>query len=158
MEEEIIARRIRGILGLYITVIVLGALITLVSIAPFVLRQWMEGIYFLVMGMLFLGMGIGITAWWSTIPRVLIKYSDGKLYLSGGVVCYPSEVDFCTSCSYWTGYGSLVISVAQKQYKFKYTSRVDKAANRINELVAIDKAQKEIAERKAAENAETMEK
>lgn len=162
MEEEIIARRIRGILGLYITVTVLGALITLTSVVLFVSREYFSGTYVLVCGFILLGMGIGMTVWWSTIPKVLIKFSDGKLYLSGGVVCSPSEVDFCTSCSYWTGYGFIVISVAQKQYKYKYASRVDKAANRINQLkaecIAIETAQREIAARNAEKNAETQEK
>ena len=153
--EEIIAKRIGGILGLYITIIVFGALITLLSVVAFVFDSLSGGIYFLVMGTFLLGMGIGVTVWWTGVPKVFVKYADGKLYLSGGVVCSPSEVDFCTSCSYWTGYGSLVISVSNKQYKLKYSSRVDKAANRINELVAIDKAQREIAARNAAENKDT---
>ena len=156
MKEEVIAKRPGFMLACYITILVCGVIILSVGILSTALltyQRW-RGLTFIFCGLLMSGAGAGCMVWITKTPKIIIKFVNDKLILHDGTTFYPSEVDYCTAYAYWTGYGPLTISVAHREYKFKFVSDVNRAASRINQLKgyysAIETAQKQILERNAA--------
>ncbi len=167
--EEIIAKKKSSLMASYIILIVFGSIFTIfgVSALIFASNKALGGVL-LAFGLIVLGAGLAWTIVFARFPKAYVTFKDGKLYLSkGGVVCSPSEVDYCHSTSYWLdgaifNYGKLIVSVGHQEYKFWFVQNVSKAVSVINNLkaqyIAIESAQREIAERNAAENTEPEQK
>ena len=121
-----------------------------------------SGLYFLVLGGVFLGLGIGFTVYFAKLPKNCITFKDGKMKLHNGLEFSPAEIDYCTG-STWLNwglydYGPLVISVYGQEYKYKFVANVESVAANIKALktqfAAIAEVQKHIAEKQAAEAAQ----
>ncbi|MDE7306017.1 MAG: hypothetical protein K2N33_01365 [Clostridia bacterium] len=158
--EEVIAKKKSSLMVSYIFLIVFGSIFTLFGVFVLVLApNKILGVGVLAFGLVVLGGGIAWTVVFARFPKAYVTYKEGKLYLSkGGVVCSPSEVDYCRSNTYGIdgaifNYGKLIISVGHQEYKFWFVRNVSNAVKRISELkaqsLAIENAQREIAARNA---------
>ncbi len=167
--ETVLAKTKKGLMAAYIIIIVCGAIIFLCGMA-FLLFAPIEvkltGLYFLVLGGVFLGLGIGFTVYFAKLPKNCITFSEGKMRLHNGLEFSPAEIDYCTGSTFWLNwgmynYGPLTISVNHQEYKYKFVVDVEAAAARINALktqfTAIEEVQKHIAEKKAAEEVQSAE-
>ncbi|MDE6597440.1 MAG: hypothetical protein K2K60_02240 [Clostridia bacterium] len=167
--EQVIAKKKSSLMASYIVLIVLGAIISIFGVSALILApNKYLGAGLLAFGLIVLGAGLAWTIVFARFPKAYVTFKEGKLYLSkGGVVCSPSEVDYCRSSSYGLdgaifNYGKLIVSVGHQEYKFWFVQNVSKAVSIINDLkaqaTAIENAQKEIAARKATESTETEQK
>ena len=166
--ETVLAKTKKSFMAAYIIVIVCGAILFICGLA-FVLFAPLEmkfsGLYFLVLGGVFLGLGIGFTVYFAKLPKNCITFKDGIMRLHNGLEFTPAEIDYCTG-STWLNwglydYGPLVISVRGQEYKYKFVANVESVAANIKALktqaTAIAEVQKHIAEKKAAEDAQVAE-
>ena len=167
--ETVLAKTKKSLMAAYIIVIVCGGILFLCGMA-FLLFAPMEiklsGLYFLLLGGVFLGLGIGFTVYFARLPKNCITFSEGKMRLHNGLEFSPAEIDYCTGSTFWINwgmynYGPLTISVNHQEYKYKFVVDVEAVAARINALktqfTAIEEVQKHIKEKQAAENAQVAE-
>ncbi|MDE6667422.1 MAG: hypothetical protein K2K38_03625 [Clostridia bacterium] len=162
--ETVIAKTKKGLLAAYIIILVCGAIIFLSGMAFILfapLEEKFAGAYFLVLGGVFLGLGIGYTVYFARLPKNCITFKEGKMRLHTGFEFSPAEIDYCTGSTLWFDwggfyrYGTLIISVKHQEYKYKFVADVEATASNIKALqaqfTAIAEVQRHIAEKKAAE-------
>ena len=162
--ETVIAKTKRSMLAAYIVILVCGAIIFLCGMAFMLfapLEEKFAGLYFLLFGGIFLGLGIGYTVYFARLPKNCITFSEGKMRLHNGLEFSPAEIDYCTGSTLWFDwggfyrYGTLIISVHGQEYKYKFVAEVEATANNIKALktqfTAIEEVQKHIKEKQAAE-------
>lgn len=166
--ETVIAKTKRSLLAGYIVILVCGALILLCGMIflLFAPEKYM-GVYFLVIGGVFLGLGTAYTVYFARLPKNCITFSEGKMRLHNGLEFSPAEIDYCTGSTLWFDwggfyrYGTLIISVNGQEYKYKFIAEVESVATNIKALktqfTAIAEVQKHIREKQAAEAAQVTE-
>lgn len=166
--ETVIAKTRKSFLASYIVIIVFGALLLIFGIATLLFfpdKRFMSVIFIPVGGAL-LGIGIGWTVYFSRLPKNCITFKEGKIRLHNGLEFSPAEINYCTGSTWgphgamWN-YGTLIISVRNIEYKYKFVDDVETVASQINaikaQFAAIEEVQKHIAERQATENANVTE-
>jgi len=161
--ETVIARTKKSIMGAYIFVLVLGAILVVFGLASLLFAsdkfmcEW-----FVSLGSVFLVLGIVFTVYFARLPKVCITFKEGKMRLHNGLEFSPAEIDYCTGSTLWFdwglyNYGTIIISVKHQEYKYRFVVAVNSVVANINVLktqfTALEEVQKHIAEKNAAENA-----
>ena len=85
-----------------------------------------------------------------------IKLKDGKLYFRNGVVCAPTEVDYCKVKGMGIDgamfdFGKLLISVNGKEFKLNFVYKTNEVVNRLFLLKAQSTVQANIEAKQNAE-------
>ena len=85
-----------------------------------------------------------------------IKLQDGKLYFRNGVVCAPTEVDYCKVKGMGIDgamfdFGKLLISVNGKEFKLNFVYKTNEVVNRLFLLKAQSTVQANIEAKQNAE-------
>lgn len=165
--ETVIAKTKKSFMASYIVTIVFGAILLIFGLVFLLFApNKFVSIVFIPLGAILLGGGIGWTVYFARLPKNCITFNDGKFRLYNGLEFSPSEVDFCNARSGFMdggiyNCGTLIISVKNTQYKFKWVEGVEAVAVNINALkvqfTAIEEMQKHIAERKNSEAAQATE-
>ncbi|MDE7083579.1 MAG: hypothetical protein K2O89_07775 [Clostridia bacterium] len=160
METEI-AKTKKTMLAAYIIIIVCGAIFCLFGIFALIADEILFGAVALVVGLVCVGTGIVWTVYITKKPKVYITFKEGKFYFWNGLICSPSEVDYCSSRSAGidgaiANYGKLIISVNHTEYKLPFVEGVGNVVSNITALkaqyIAIEEMQKHIAEKKSEED------
>ncbi len=159
--ETVIAKSKKTILAAYIIFIVFGAFFCMFGISALFFEETVIGTVILCVGLFCMGVGVGWTVYIAKKPKVYITFKEGKLYFWNGLICSPSEVDYCTSRNAGLdgaiiNYGKLIISVHNTEYKLQFVEGVGNVVSNITALkaqfTAIEEMQKHIEEKKAVEN------
>ena len=90
------------------------------------------------------------------LPRELVL-KDGKLYFRNGIVCVPTEVDYCKVKGMGLDgamfdFGKLLISVNGKEFKLNFVCKTTAVVNRLFMLKAQGSVQANIASKQNAES------
>lgn len=166
--ETVIAQKRSGIIAGYIVCIVLGAILTVFggSALALIERELIYlGIILLVLGLVVLAEGIAFTVIIARIPKNIITLKDNKLHFCNGVECSPSEVENW-STSVWGldalifNYGKLTVRVKGQEYKFRFVAEINTVTAKLgqlkNQYILVENMQKQIAERNAKQQAESV--
>ena len=157
--ETVIAQPKKSLMASAIVFLILGVIFGIFAVSALLLsEEAFIGIILLVVGLVFLGAGIGWTVVFAKKPKAYITFGEGKFHFWNGIECSPSEVDYCNSSSWGLdgaifNYGTLTISVRNTVYKLRFVKNLSNVVARINalksECAAIEAAQRQIAEKNA---------
>ncbi len=164
--ETVIAKTKKSYLVCYIVILVCGVIMLLIGGLYLMLDlasdEFQFGVIFICIGVVFLGIGIFGTVWMARLPKNYITFKDGKFYFWKGLVCSPSEVDYCNCKGNGVdgamfNFGRLIVSVGGTVYKMNFVEDANNVCAKINALkaqtMAVEEIQKHIADKKAEETA-----
>ncbi len=101
--------------------------------------------------------GVAWLVYFTKMPSDAIKLKDGKLYFRNGIVCVPTEVDYCKVKGMGLDgamfdFGKLLISVNGKEFKLNFVCKTTAVVNRLFMLKAQGSVQANIASKQNAES------
>ena len=112
-------------------------------------EEGLLGIFFIVLGLIMLGLSIGYLVYFIRLPEYSITYKDGKLYFRNKLECTPDRLENIESRTWGLDgaifdYGRVIVTVAGEKYKFNFISKPQEAVNRLyairNEYIAAQNA------------------
>lgn len=128
-------------------------------------------IYWILLGCVLLGSGIGWLIYFILLPEYSITYKAGKLYFRNKLECTPDRMEYIESKKWGLdsaifNYGRVIVTVGGKKYKINFVYNAQDAVNRLyairNEYVAAlnaaySAAQAQAAQAQAGETSEKAE-
>ena len=137
--EEVIVKKRGGVGGAYIFVALMGVALIAMGI---VIGTEETGalIMGVLVGVIILAMGVYKTVYYYRLPKNLVVFKDGVLYLPKNVTCKPEELDNVFVKVYRGRYGSvsrhgkMEITVRGTVYKYSDVADVQPAQARLMEL------------------------
>lgn len=141
MEGEIIvAKKKTGIAVAFISFIVLGVIILILGGIMFAQKEVLEVLLIMgVVGLILVGLGIFVTVKFFQMPKAVIVYRDGVLYMPKGLTCTPDEVNhiLVTVRSYYgiaNKWGKLTLTINGTKHHFNYIDQIQDAADTLSEI------------------------
>lgn len=112
-------------------------------------EEGLLGIFFIVLGIIMLGLSIGYLVYFIRLPEYSITYKDGKLNFRNKLECTPDRLENIESRTWGLDgaifdYGRIIVTVDGEKYKFNFISKPQEAVNRLyairNEYIAAQNA------------------
>ena len=141
MEGEIIvAKKKTGIAVCFIAFIVLGVILLAIGGVMYAKSEMIQVLLIMgVVGLVLVGLGIFVTVNFFKMPKAVIVYRDGVLYMPKGFTCTPDEVNhiLVTVRSYYgiaNKWGKLTLTINGTKHHFNYIDQIQDAADTLSEI------------------------
>lgn len=141
MEGEIIvAKKKTGIAVAFISFIVLGVIMLALGGVMYARSETIEVLIIMgIVGLILVGLGLFVTINFFKIPKAVIVYRDGMLYMPKGLTCTPDELDhiLVTVRSYYgiaNKWGRLTLTINGKKHNFNYIDKIQDAADVLSDI------------------------
>lgn len=164
--EEVVAKRKGGIIAVGVMLIVMGLIFAVAGIIIDEIGALVAGI---LIGLAIIGIGVWQIVSYSKVPKEIIVYRDGMLYLPKGACVSPLDITHCkititSRNGIANRWGKLTLKTADgRQFVINYVDYIEDVQQRLNEIKSAcydetvrQKYEAEAAAKiEAAKNAET---